>query len=361
MSKKVLILVAHRKGRSPSQRYRFEQYLPFLESKGYTFEWSNLLDAKADRDFYAAGGALRKVGILLSHVWQRMRDWRRMNSYDVVFIQREALFLGSGFFEHRAYRSGAHVIFDFDDAIWKADTSPGNQKWEWVKRPAKFFDNVAHAHVVLAGNAYLAEQARKVNKNVLLVPTTVDTAFHKPLTHLRGGPVVCIGWSGSVSTVKHFVSLLPVLRRIEQQYGAAVRFRLFGDANFKSSHPKVEALAWTEASEVDVLNSFDIGLMPLPDDEWARGKCGLKALTYLACGVPAVVSPVGVNADIVQPGVSGLHAVSDDEWYEALCKLIDDVALRKQMGVAGRTFVEKHYSVEANKHLYLEAFEKRQK
>ncbi len=361
MSKRVLILVAHRKGRSPSQRYRFEQYLPFLESMGYTFDWSNLLDVQADKDFYATGGALRKVGILLGHVWHRLRDWRRMHTYDIVFIQREALFLGTGFFEHRAYRSGARVIFDFDDAIWKADTSPGNQKWEWVKRPSKFFDNAAHAHVVLAGNAYLAEQARKVNQNVVLVPTTVDTTIHRPMPQLRGGPVVCIGWSGSVSTVKHFMSLLPVLRRIEQRYGHKVRFRLLGDANFRSEHPVVEALAWTEATEVEVLNSFDIGLMPLPDDEWARGKCGLKALTYLACGVPAIVSPVGVNADIVQSGVSGLHAVSEDDWFKALCTLIDDASLRKQFGEAGRKFIEAHYSVEANKHLYLEAFEKRLK
>ena len=349
-------MVAHRPKRSPSQRYRFEQYLSYLETQGYTFDWSYLLNEQTDKAFYATGGAMRKASLLMAHLWQRLRDWQRMSNYDVIFIQREALFLGSGFFEHRAFKSGARVIFDFDDAIWKADTSPGNQKWEWVKRPTKFFDNVQHAHVVLAGNNYLAEQARKVNANVMVVPTTVDTTVHLPKPQWRNGSVVCIGWSGSISTVKHFSTLLPVLRRVYQKYGDKVRFRLLGDTTFKSNHPPVEALPWTEATEVDVLNSFDIGLMPLPDDEWARGKCGLKALTYLACGVPAIVSPVGVNTEIVQHTVSGYHATTDDEWFNYLCHLIENSALRQELGAAGRKFVEAHYSVEANKQLYMKAF-----
>jgi len=322
---------------------------------GYTFEWSNLLTEASDKAFYAPGSAIKKVLILLGHITQRLRDWRNMSSYDVIFIQREALFLGTGFFERRAFASGARVVFDFDDAIWKADTSPGNQKWEWVKRPQKFFDNVANAHLVTAGNHYLAAQALKVNKHVMVIPTTVDTSVHQPMMSHRNGPSVCIGWSGSISTVKHFSLLLPVLQRIHQKYGTRVKFRLLGDPDFKCAHPPVEALPWREDTEVALLNSFDIGLMPLPDDEWARGKCGLKAITYLACGVPAIVSPVGVNTDIVEHGINGLHASTEAEWYEALCRLIDDAELRQKLGAAGRETVVQQYSVEACKHLYLQA------
>jgi glycosyltransferase involved in cell wall biosynthesis len=352
----VLILCAHRPKRSPSQRYRFEQYLPLLEESGFTFTFSYLLDEKDDRLFYSAGNFSRKVLILLKSVFIRFRDLFRFKKFDIIFIQREASFLGTSFFEKRAFKSGARVIFDFDDSIWLADTSPGNKKWEWIKKPGKFFRNVAYAHLVIAGNSYLVEKAKPNNKHVIIIPTTIDTSLHFPKPEFRNKNVLTIGWSGSISTVKHFELLLPVLIKIKTKYGNKIKFKLLGDSYYKNDLLSVESIPWTEETEVNELNSFDIGLMPLPDDAWANGKCGLKGLSYMACGVPTIMSAVGVNKEIVQNGVNGFLANTDEEWVDKLCLLIENETLRKEMGMAGRNRVIEKYSVEANKDRYFEVF-----
>ncbi|MBL7901862.1 MAG: glycosyltransferase family 4 protein [Bacteroidia bacterium] len=356
-SKKVLILCAHRPGRSPSQRYRFEQYLGFLETQGFDFTFSYLLNEKDDALFYARGKLLSKLFILLKCSWIRLKDVARYKSFDFIFIQREAHFLGTSFFEKKAFHSGAKVIFDFDDSIWLADTSPGNQKWEWIKSPKKFYTNIKHAHVVFAGNTYLLQEALKVNPKAILVPTTIDTQLHIPKHELRHKETVCIGWSGSLSTLKHFELLMPVLKRVKEKYRDKVRFKLMGEKNYTHTELSIESVAWTENREVDELNSFDIGLMPLKDDAWARGKCGLKGLSYMACEVPVVMSAVGVNTQIIRHGENGYLAKNEEEWLQALSLLIEDKSLRLKLGKAARETVEQHYSVERFKKTYLQAFQ----
>src|SRR5688572_20543609 len=238
--KKVLILCAHRPGRSPSQRYRFEQYLPFLRQQGFEFEFSFLLNAKDDKTFYSKGHFVSKVFILLKGIFIRIKDTFRFKNYSIVFIQREAHFLGTSFFEKRAFRSGAKVIFDFDDSIWLSDTSPGNKKWERIKAPAKFFKNIAYAHRVIAGNQYLANKALPFNQHVSVIPTTIDTTIHVPKPELKHKEVVTIGWSGSVSTVKHFELIVPVLKRIREKYQERVRFKLLGDKNYRNDTLNIE-------------------------------------------------------------------------------------------------------------------------
>jgi len=352
----VLILCAHRPGRSPSQRYRFEQYLPFLSQHGFNFTWSYLLDEKDDRIFYSHGNFLKKTSILLKTILIRNRDARRFKNYDIIFIQREASFLGTSRFERKAFNSGAKVIFDFDDSIWLEDTSPGNKKWSWIKKPAKFFDNIKYASVVIAGNAYLAEKARTINKNTIVIPTTINTDVHFPKPQLRNKDVITIGWSGSISTVKHFKLLLPVLEKIKAKYGEKVRFKLIGDKDYKNDKLSVEAVEWKEDTEVDQLNTIDIGVMPLPEDEWANGKCGLKGLAYMACGIATIMSNVGVNRDIVRNGENGFLVKNDAEWLDCLSKLIEDNSLREKLGKNARETVINKYSMEANKNKYLQVF-----
>lgn len=352
----VLILCAHRPKRSPSQRYRFEQYLPFLEKEGYQFRFSYLLNEKDDAVFYAKGHFIPKIFILLKSLFIRIKDVFRYKQYDIIFIQREALFLGTSFFERKAAKSGAYVIFDFDDSIWLADTSPGNKKWEWIKKPSKFFETISVVQAVMAGNTYLAERAKAFNENTFVIPTTIDTSLHFPKPELRNTEKIIIGWSGSVSTVKHFEELIPVLLKIQDRFKSKISFSLLGDPHFTHPSLNVKAIAWTKETEVDVLNSFDIGLMPLPNDEWARGKCGLKGLSYMACGVPTIMSAVGVNTEIIKHGENGFLAATEDEWFNVLCLLIENQTLREQIGLKGRETVVEKYSVEATKQLYLSVF-----
>ena len=353
--KKVLILCAHRPGRSPSQRYRFEQYLPYLGEQGFTFTWSYLLNEKDDGIFYSQGRLFGKVFILLKNLLTRIQDWMRFSKFDIIFIQRESLFLGSAFFEQRAFRSGAKVIFDFDDSIWLADTSPGNKKWEWIKRPEKFNTALQNAHLVLAGNEYLASAARPFNANTRIIPTTIDTDVHVPKNATIDKKQLVIGWSGSISTIKHFTRLVPVLKEVKKKH-PQVRFKVIADKQFTHPELEIEGVKWQADTEVDELNTFDIGLMPLPDDAWSRGKCGLKGLSYMACGIATVMSPVGVNCQIISDGRNGLLASPDEDWMKALDFLIENEKERREIGLSGRETVVNQFSVKANRHLYLGAF-----
>lgn len=354
--KKVLILCAHRPKRSPSQRYRFEQYLNFLETNGFQFTWSYLLDQEDDRKFYSTGNVLSKVFIIRKSIAIRRKDVRRFKDFDIIFIQREANFLGNSIYEKKAFESGAKVIFDFDDSIWLSDTSPGNKKYEWIKKPGKFFDNLHYAHCVIAGNEYLAEKAREVNKNVHIIPTTIDTDIHIPMPELRNNDSVVIGWSGSISTIKHFKTLTPVLKRLKEKYRNKISFKIIGQENYDSNELDIGSVQWTEKDEVEQLNTFDIGIMPLQDDEWANGKCGLKGLSYMSCAVPAVMSNVGVNNVIINDCVNGFLAANEEDWFNKLCLLIDSNELRTRLGKEGRKTVISNYSVLANRDKYLQVF-----
>lgn len=352
----VLILCAHRPGRSPSQRYRFEQYMPFLKEHGFNFTWSFLLEEHEDAIFYSKGNYLDKFLILRKTISKRKKDVPQFKNFDIIFIQREANFLGNSDFEKKAYESGAKVIFDFDDSIWLSDTSPGNKKFEWLKKPAKFFDNLKFAHAVIAGNDYLAEKAKTINKNVIVIPSTIDTTFHIPQPDLRNKDTIIIGWSGSISTIKHFELLLPVFRKLKAKYLHKIAIKIMGQAHYQDASLDVTCITWNERTEVGTLNSFDIGIMPLPDDEWANGKCGLKGLSYMACGIATVMSNVGMNKQIINNGVNGFLINTEEEWFDKLVELIENKSLRDKLGEEGRKTVEEKYSVKANSNKYLQVF-----
>lgn len=352
----ILIIADHRLNRSPSQRYRFEQYLDFFKASGYNWELSEIITEKDDAVFYHPGHYIQKALIMLKSIFIRLKDLRRAKHFDIIFIQREALLLGSSWFEKRFFKR-SKVVFDFDDSIWLMDTSPENKKFEFLKNPDKTRINIQHAHAVIAGNQFLAKYALQFNPNTFIIPTTIDTSFHIPKPDIKNqipDRKLVIGWSGSISTIKHFESIVPVLKTVLEKYPDSVEIHVIGQRSYKNPDIPVISKAWSHATEVDDLNQFDIGIMPLPDDEWVKGKCGLKGLSYMACGVATIMSNVGVNSDIIKHGQNGLLAHTPDEWLGQLCQLVENRALREQFGRAGRETVVQNYSVEANKQRYLE-------
>ena len=323
-----------------------------LSGDGFQFELSNLLDAADDAVLYGGGGALSKAAILVRAACKRLADRRRFHEFDIIFVQREAWMLGSTFFERSIKDSGAKFVFDFDDSIWLMDTSPANKRWEWLKNPGKTAENIKCADMVFAGNPYLAEFASRFNPNVRIVPTTIDTDEYRPEPGRLEPAAVTIGWSGSVTTIRHFEFAVPALKRTLARHGSRVRFEVIGDQLYKNSDLGIEGQAWVRESEVADLRRFDIGIMPLPNDEWARGKCGLKGLQYMALGIPTVMSPVGVNSEIIEGDRNGLLASTEDEWVEALDRLVGSATLRSQLGAAGRATVVERYSVRAQHDTY---------
>lgn len=351
----ILFIADHRLKRSPSQRFRFEQYLTYFESCGYSCELSEIITEKDDAVFYGAGNYFQKAWILLKSIFIRLNDVRRAKHFDIVFIQREALLLGSAFFEKQFYKR-TKVIFDFDDSIWLLDISAENKKFSFLKNPHKTKTAIKCAHSVIAGNAYLANYAKQFNNKVSIIPTTVDTNWHKPLANIKRNSKIVIGWSGSITTIKHFELAIPTLKKLQQKY-SQLEIQVIAQSFY--SHPELDIVSkiWNAKTEVEDMNEFDIGIMTIPNDEWAKGKCGLKGLTYMACGIATVMSAVGVNNDIIKHGENGFLAHTNDELENYLSQLIEDKTLREQFGKAGRETVLKHYSVEANKEHYLNLFE----
>lgn len=350
---RVLFLAPHRFNRSPSQRYRFEQYITFLEQNNFQCHLSYIISEKDDKVFYAEGNSLKKLWILIKAILHRIKDTFKYNNYDIVFVQREAIMIGLSYFEKRTKKSQAKYIFDFDDSIWLLDTSDGNKKYEWLKNPEKTARNIRIADMVFAGNTYLANYARSCNSHVKIIPTTIDTDFHKPLS--KKNDKLILGWIGSHTTIKHFEYALEFLTSIKKKY-PQIEIRVVGDAEYINEELNIKGIAWSSSTEVEMINSFSIGIMPLPDDEWAKGKCGLKGLSYMACEVPTIMSPVGVNTEIIQHGKNGFLASTTDEWIACLSQLIENPELRERMGKAGRQTVLEKYSVLSQQQNYLNAF-----
>ena len=353
--KKVLFLVAHRPGRSPGQRFRFEQYLDFLSANGFQCDISHLIRQEDDHAFYAPGHLPAKMRILVNSLRKRFDDLKRVAGYDAVFLYREAHMLGTVFFEKRLRKKGVKMAVDFDDSIWLNDVSNGNRHLAFLKKPSKTAKVVALCDMVLVGNEYLAKYARRYNQNVKVIPTTIDTDYYLPAKK-NTGDTICIGWTGSSTTLKHLSLAVPVLKRIREKYGEKVRFRVISDEPFTEKIQGMENIPWRKETEVADLSGIDIGIMPLPDDEWSQGKCGFKGLQYMALEIPAVLSPVGVNKEIIRDGENGFLAGTQEEWENKLSRLIDSEALRLIFGKAGRITVEKDYSFNAHKHRYLEYF-----
>ena len=354
--KKVLFICLHRPDRSPGQRFRFEQYLSYLNQNGYDCKLSFLLNEKEDKAFYSKGKFIQKVFIYFKTLMKRTGDWLDMNKYDIIFIFRDALMTGSTFFEKRFARSKAKIIFDFDDAIWIQGVSEANKKLSFLKNAEKTATIIKLSDMVFAGNQYLADYASRFNKNIVIVPTTIDTAIYEPLENGTGQQPVCIGWSGSFSTIQHFALAIPALKRIKEKFDNRVTFKIIGDAAYYCQELETRGIAWKAATELKDLSEIDIGVMPLPDDEWAKGKCGLKGLQYMALGIPTLMSPVGVNSEIIQNGVNGYLPSTEDEWVDTLSGLVESKECRIKIGNAGRQTVVDRYSVEAWKGKYLEYF-----
>lgn len=341
---RVLALVPNLFDTSPGQRFRLEQWASLLNAGGIDITLAPFECAELHRLLHRPGQIGRKLRLIAGACWRRIQTLSRVREYDVVYIFREAALFGPPLFEYWVRRAGVPLVFDFDDAIFVPYVSPSNGYLSYLKFPGKTRTICRLASHVMAGNAHLAGYAQQVNPQVTIIPTTIDTEkydfVHQPT---KGVPV--IGWSGSFSTVQHLNTLRNALQRLARE--ERFKLRVIGTSHYELEGVEVEALPWRAATEVADLRAIDIGVMPLPDDEWSKGKCGLKALQYMALGIPTICSPVGVNSEIIREGENGLLAATEEEWVEKLTRLLQQPELRTQLGAAGRATVVGGYSAVA--------------
>jgi glycosyltransferase involved in cell wall biosynthesis len=284
----------------------------------------------------------KKLQLVTRGLGRRLSLVRKVKEYDLVYILREAALLGPPVFERLIAQSGVPIIFDFDDAIFVSYRSPSNGYLSYLKFASKTKTICRIASHVMVGNPYLADYARQVNDRVTVIPTTIDTEKYRvPERNGKSGPVV-IGWTGSHSTVQHLDTMRGALKKLAEK--ESFRLRVIGTPAYECAPVNVEAMPWCAETELEDLSDIDIGMMPLPDDRWSKGKCGLKALQFMALGIPTICSPVGVNTDIIQDDQNGFIAATEDEWVEKLTRLLRSAELRRRLGHAGRVTVEEKYS-----------------
>jgi glycosyltransferase involved in cell wall biosynthesis len=301
-----------------ASRYRVLQYLPYLEKRG----------VEAHVDTYP------KVITAFAKLYRKVAD------YDVLFLQRKRF--NPPFLQFLQWRAQG-IVYDFDDAVmYRNSTAPSPYSRTRQKRFARI---IKAADYVIAGNNFLKDQAEKFTERVVVIPTSIDRARYDLKDYQEQKGKVTIGWIGDHGSIHYLDKMRPVFEKLGKKY-PHVELKIICDTFLSFKNIAVLKKRWSHEEEVEDLKSLDIGVMPLVDDPWSWGKCGLKILQYYGVGVPVVCTPVGVNRDVVQNGVNGFWAMTDEEWVEKLSTLIEDPSLRRTMGLHGRELVRASYSIQ---------------
>ena len=352
--KSIIFIVPYPRGEAPSQRFRFEQYIPYLEQHGYQTHFAPFLDKRTWEKLYKEGSFFKKITGIVRSFARRLITILTIYKYDFVFIHREAAHIGPPVFEFiiaKLYRK--KYIYDFDDAIWLANYSESNAKVHRLKAYWKVKYCIKWADQITAGNRYLSEYANKLNKNVKIIPTTIDT-LHYHNVNTDYDQKIVIGWTGTHSTMRFLDFLIPIIKKLEMRYD--FEFRVISNKRPDYDLRSLNFIQWSRETEISDLNEISIGVMPLEHDIWSEGKCGFKCLQYMSLGIPAVVSPVGVNTQIVSHNKNGLLVEGEKQWEDALEKLIQDKSERMRIGAAGKETITTKYSVLAYSQEYLNLF-----
>jgi glycosyltransferase involved in cell wall biosynthesis len=329
-----------------SSRYRVYQYLPALEALGVSCKACSFMDAEMYRLSFSPGNTLRKVWATLRASLRRVHDLRRYRDYDVVYMQRELFPFGPPVVERYLKKHGAVLCFDYDDALFIKKPSRYNPIATLFRSSRKTLDLFRLVDCVVAGNDWLRDSAAEYGAaHAVTVEVAEDTdriPMHAPHTNDRP---VTIGWLGSKSTVKYLHFIEPVLKEIAAEYPQA-RFEIMGGGEFTMAGVPWQLSDWSLDGELQALARFDIGLMPLPLEDWAKGKSGGKARTYMAAGVVPVCSAIGYNLELVRDGETGFLCSTPEEWRAALGRLIEQPDLRQRMAEAARADVEQRFSIQ---------------
>lgn len=342
---RLLALVQKPAGLAPNQRFRLEQWAPFLErDHGIAVEFEPFESPPLTRMLYQRGGTVRKIGLVLGDAWRRRDAVARARAFDAVVILRESSLLGGAWVERALARAGVPFVFDFDDAIWLWSASGPNGAMTLARCPWKVVESCRLAAAVTVGNEFLADYARTYNQNVALVRTSIDVERFRVAPEPDAAPFTVV-WTGSHSTLAHLETARDAIEALGREM--PLRVRVVCDVSPPAyEHATLDFRAWSAEREAADLAAGHVGIMPLPNDAFARGKCGCKALQYMAIGRPVVVSPVGINRDVVTDGVSGYWADGTDQWVARLRRLATDPGLRAAMGAAARERVLDGFTAE---------------
>jgi glycosyltransferase involved in cell wall biosynthesis len=356
--KSILVICPYPENIAAGQRFRFEQYLPVLAANQYSVTVAPFLDMQTTHVLYKKGHYLQKIiGVLLGFI-RRSFLMFSIYKYDTVFLYRAASPLGPPIFEYILFKVGIRTIYDFDDAIYLDYSSPANKIVSFAKCPWKVSYICRNVNCISVSVPYLATWARSLNRNVRLVPTSIDLQYHHPLLRRNKTPSgrLCIGWTGSHSTAKYLEIVRPALAILSCKFDFDFVVICDVDPDF-SALPNYRFIKWQLETEIADLSQIDIGIMPSPNGEWEMGKAGFKAIQYSGIEAVSVVSATGSGHDVVIHGKTGYVVENTTTaWVEALSILLTQSEKREKMGTEARNYIDLHYSVRANTERFLSLF-----
>lgn len=326
-----------------SSRLRFLQYLPYLRGKGMTIDVAPLFSNKYLHFLYSTGR--KSIGHTLQAYLDRLRICHKSGAYDLLWIEKECFPMLPAFFEHLPISNDVPYLIDYDDAIHH--NYDGYNSWLMKQMMGQKLQKiVSRAATVTVGNKYLASWARSQGSlRVEEIPTVIDLDNYKNIAHLcKVRTEFRVGWIGMPATTNYLWLVREALVSLSKKI--PLLLVVIGAGKLENFGVPIERHEWNENTEAYLLSTLDIGIMPLSDSPWERGKCGYKLIQYMSCGLPVVASPVGANEDIVEDGVNGYLVEAIDQWEKTMYTLYINPDLRMQMGIMGRRKVEQFYCLQ---------------
>jgi L-malate glycosyltransferase len=351
--KRILLLCPHPVGYVPGQRLKYEQYFQIFEDNGYELTVSPFMSEAFQKIVYKKGKYPQKVLGTLRGYLIRIGDLIRMKKYDIVYVFLWVAPFAPPIFEKLTRKLAKKIIYDIDDLVFLNPPSSSNPFIHYLRSSRNHISLMKSADHVITCTPYLDEFVRKYNSNTTDISSTVDTDKYVPANRYSNDYRITLGWSGSLSTSKYFYLLEGVLKKLKQRYDFSIL--VMGDRTVNIEGLDIVAIDWEEKTEIENLKRIDIGLYPLPDEQWVYGKSGLKAIQYMALGIPTVATAIGTNFRVIDDTISGYLVKTEEEWIDRLSLLIENPALRRDIGQAARKKVEEYFSIKANASKYLNA------
>jgi L-malate glycosyltransferase len=357
MSKKILIICPHPENVAPGQRLKYEQYFEHWRNEGYSLKISSFMTLRFWNIVYLKGYLFEKVFWTIIGYFKRIGTLFLIPFYDITYVFLWGTPLGTSIYERLIKLLSKKLVYDIDDMVFLGHSSEANKFLQSLKGKSKMIYLMKKANHVITCTPRLDEFVRQFNSNTTDISSTVDTDVrYQPINTYKNDHQIILGWSGSHSTSKYLYLLSSVLQNLAQKYD--FKLIVMGDKTFAIEGVNIEAFDWKEDIEITTLQQFDIGLYPLPDEEWVYGKSGLKAIQYMALGIPTIATALGANFRIIESDKNGFLVAPEDynSWEKNIESLILNENLRQSLGIAARNTIINNYSINANKNKYSSIF-----
>lgn len=350
--KKLLIVCPHPEDVAPGQRLKYEQYFDFFRENGYDLDIKPFMTMRFWNIVYKRGHFIEKVFWTILGYLRRLVLIPKIPFYDGMYIFLNIIPFGTPFMEWIYITLNPNYIYDIDDLYYLGRTNKVNKILRLFRSPAKYEYLMRHAKHIIVCTPYLQQYAGQFNKNITDISSTINTDTYLPIEKNKEKDEIILGWSGSQSTYPYMHYMDEIIKEIAGE--RKIKLHILGTDNYRIEGVDVVSYKWSKDLEIPFIQGFDIGLYPLPlDDEFVYGKSGLKALQYMAIGIPTVATAVGTIFRIIKDGENGFLAKTKEEWKTKLMLLIDNPVLRERIGLNARNTVESEYSIKTNRDKYL--------